>query len=161
MPQKIPLGASGVAYVGGLAALTAYALDEWLDVRKWKRVAYDVRSRDGGSHAPVSLSISARTRPPPIGGMGGSGGVGGVGGSITQSCQPPRTSDESDLHSMNWPPVEAGTTRPRSPSAEQQCFRPLTVSVSWSQPARHSTWKYGACRVTSCVAMMSQDSSLP
>lgn len=58
---------AAVVYLGGLGSFSLYALDEWLDLRKWKRVSHYVHH----SHAefPVRLNLRARTRPPPIGAM--------------------------------------------------------------------------------------------
>ena len=59
------------AYVGGMAALTAYALDEWLDLRKWRRVSHAVPLHDSER---LVVGLRARTRPPPIGAMDWPGG---------------------------------------------------------------------------------------
>ena len=59
------------AYVGGMAALTAYALDEWLDLRKWRRVNHAVPLHDSER---LVVGLRARTRPPPIGAMDWPGG---------------------------------------------------------------------------------------
>ena len=58
------------AYAGGLVALSAYAADHYLDIRKWKRVKCQVPTQD----AAIDLNLRARTRPPPIGCMEWPGG---------------------------------------------------------------------------------------
>jgi len=50
-----------------MAAFAAVALDEYLDLRKWKRVAHMVR--DPSSTTLLHFTLAARTRPPPIGCM--------------------------------------------------------------------------------------------
>lgn len=55
------------AYAGGLCTLTAVALDHYLDIRKWKRISYTVPVAQDTRN--VSMTLSARTRPPPIGAM--------------------------------------------------------------------------------------------
>ena len=51
-------------------ALSAYAADHYLDIRKWKRVKCQVPTQD----AAIDLNLRARTRPPPIGCMEWPGG---------------------------------------------------------------------------------------
>ena len=56
------------AYLAGCSSLLAVMLDERFDIRKWKRVDYDVTQRREGA-STVRLSVQCRTRPPPIGCM--------------------------------------------------------------------------------------------
>ena len=59
------------AYTGGMVSLALVAADEWLDLRKWRRVSYQVTQVNGSA---VTVSAQARTRPPPIGAMEWPGG---------------------------------------------------------------------------------------
>lgn len=70
-PTRRPLGLTGYAYLGGIASLAAYWLDERLDLRKWKKVNYQVQRSSNHSNgaAPLHVAVDARRRPPPIGGM--------------------------------------------------------------------------------------------
>eukprot|EP00967_Tisochrysis_lutea_P046734 scaffold56841_cov30-Tisochrysis_lutea.AAC.2 len=56
-----------VVYLGSMACFTAVALDEYFDLRKWKRVSHTVREPHSGEL--LSFSLRARRRPPPIGCM--------------------------------------------------------------------------------------------
>jgi SAM-dependent methyltransferase len=56
-----------VVYLGSISAFAALAADEYLDLRRWKRVAHSIREPVSGD--VVSFSLRARTRPPPIGSM--------------------------------------------------------------------------------------------
>lgn len=60
------------AYLGGLGTLGLVAADHYLDLRKWKSVNYSVPLHD--KHRLLSISLHARTRPPPIGQMEWPGG---------------------------------------------------------------------------------------
>ena len=66
MPPSSRLAAS--LYVGGVSGVAWLWADERFDIRKWKRVAYDVTQRREGASS-VHLSVRCRTRPPPIGCM--------------------------------------------------------------------------------------------
>ena len=73
-PRKKPFPTfAGIVYVGTIAAVLGHWLDERLDLRKWKTISYSVRSAASAS-SELSLSLRARTRPPPIGAMEWPGG---------------------------------------------------------------------------------------
>lgn len=55
------------SYLGVGTAFALYTLDEVLDLRQWRVACHRVSAPNLKS--PVALSLSARTRPPPIGAM--------------------------------------------------------------------------------------------
>lgn len=67
MPPRPSNSLGAAAYVGGVATIGWLWLDERFDLRKWRRVSYDVVQQSGAE--PIRLSMRCRTRPPPIGCM--------------------------------------------------------------------------------------------
>ena len=63
MPPRHPSNRGAIAaYLGVGASFLAYALDERLDIRKWKTIRHRV-----ALEPPIDFTLRARTRPPPIG----------------------------------------------------------------------------------------------
>ena len=58
---------AALSYFGVGGALALYTLDEQLDLRRWRVARHHVSAPTLA--APLSLSLQARTRPPPIGAM--------------------------------------------------------------------------------------------
>jgi len=67
MARKAATARAALGYFGVGGALALYTVDEQFDLRRWRVARHHVVAPSLA--APLSLSLRARTRPPPIGAM--------------------------------------------------------------------------------------------
>ena len=67
MARNAATARAALSYFGVGGALALYTLDEQFDLRRWRVARHHVSAPSLA--APLSLSLQARTRPPPIGAM--------------------------------------------------------------------------------------------
>lgn len=67
MARRAATARAALGYFGVGGALALYTVDEQFDLRRWRVARHHVVAPSLA--APLSLSLQARTRPPPIGAM--------------------------------------------------------------------------------------------